>query len=97
MGLREYYSLLSEFHDALRVYRYWDALWKASVLVSTDWCMHDVDEAAESEAVKAWERLEAIHARLTGLHTRLGIPGSPVELPIEEFEERVSPLGEDDA
>jgi hypothetical protein len=91
MGLSEYYRLLSDFYETLKVFRSWNAFWKASVLTATDLVV-DEDLFAEKQAGAAWEKLEEIYTRLSTLHRTLGIPGTIVEMPIDEWEECVIPL-----
>ncbi len=91
MGLSEYYRLLSDFYETLKIFRTWNAFWKASVLTAIDLVI-DVDLSAEKQAGEAWEKLEEIHTQLAELHRTLGIPALLPELPVDEWEERVIPL-----
>lgn len=95
MGLSEYYRLLSDFYETLKIFRSWNAFWKASVLTATDLVV-DVDLFAEKQAGAAWEKLEEIHTQLSALHRTLGIPSTLAEMPIDEWEEVVTPLAAQD-
>lgn len=89
MSLSEYYRLLNDFYETLRVFLEWNVVWKASVLSATD-PVNDIDFDAKKHAEAVWKALEEIHTHLVELHRALNIPAAVPEMPIEEREDLLS-------
>lgn len=90
-NLQGLYQLRSDFGEALKRFRSWRALWKASVLC--DDFLTDEDENAAENAEAEWQSLVSLERQIRALHKQLGIPGAlGIELPIDEYQEKVTPL-----